>query len=162
MTRLSRRELLRRAGAGAGLALAPGILAACGGGSSEPPPPRSKRIGLSLAGDYPFAVCVASGAFKALAGSGYELIVTEAGFSADREIDNLAKLIDAKVAGLVIQPVAVEGATRGAQFAQQAGIRVSTTMSPGLGPGSKFFAGVVEVPGRQGGAMIGRWLIENV
>jgi ABC-type sugar transport system substrate-binding protein len=164
MTDWTRRDLLRRAGAGAGLALAPGLIAACGGGggSDEPPPPRSKKIGLSLAGDYPFAVCVASGAFKALEGSGYQLLVTQAGFSADREIANLAKLIDAKIAGLVIQPVAIEGATRGAQFAQQAGVRVSTTMSPGLGPGSKFFAGVVEVPGRQGGRMIGRWLIDNV
>jgi ribose transport system substrate-binding protein len=163
MTRLSRRDLLRRAGAGAGLALAPGLVAACGGGgSSEPAPPRSKRIGLSLAGDYPFAVCVASGAFRAAQASGYELLVTQAGFSAAREIDNLAKLIDSKIAGLVIQPVAIEGATRGAQFAQQAGIRVTTTMSPGLGPGSKFFAGVVEVPGRQGGRMIGQWLIDNV
>ena len=163
MTDLSRRDLLRRAGAGAGLALAPGLIAACGGsGSDEPAPPRSKRIGLSLAGDYPFAVCVASGAFRALQGTGYELLVTQADLSAAREIDNLAKLIDAKVAGLVIQPVSVEGATRGAQFAQQAGIRVSTTMSPGLGPGSKFFAGVVEVPGRQGGRMIGQWLVDNV
>jgi len=162
MGELSRRDLLRRAGAGAGLVVAPGLIAACGGGSSEPAPPTSKRIGLSLAGDYPFAVCVASGAFRALAGSRYELLVTEAGFSATREIDNLAKLIDAKVAGLVIQPVAIEGATRGAQFAQQAGIRASTTMSPGLGPGSKFFAGVVEVPGRVGGRLIGRWLLKNV
>src|SRR5215203_2453283 len=105
MGELSRRDLLRRAGAGAGLVVAPGLIAACGGGSSEPAPPKSKRIGLSLAGDYPFAVCVASGAFRALAGSRYELLVTEAGFSATREIDNLAKLIDAKVAGLVIQPV---------------------------------------------------------
>jgi len=163
MAELTRRALLRRAGAGAGLALAPGLIAACGGGdSSEPPPPRGRRIGLSLAGDYPFAVCVASGAYRALRSSGFELLVTQADFSATREIDNLAKLIDAKVAGLVIQPVAIEGATRGAQFAQQAGIRVSTTMSPGFGPGSKFFAGVVEVPGRQGGRMIGRWLVDNV
>jgi ribose transport system substrate-binding protein len=89
-------------------------------------------------------------------------MVTQAGFSATQEIKNLSRLIDAKVAGLVIQPVAIEGATRGAQFAQQNGIRVSTTMSPGLGPGSKFFAGVVDVPGREGGRMIGRWLIDNV
>src|SRR3954470_804197 len=128
MTELSRRDLLRRASAGAGLVLAPGLIAACGGGGGggdEPAPPKSKRIGLSLAGDYPFAVCVASGAFKAIQGSGYELLVTQAGFSATREIDNLAKLIDARIGGLVIQPVAIEGATRGAQFAQQAGIRVS-------------------------------------
>lgn len=162
MTELTRRALLRRAGAGAGLVLAPGLLAACGGGSSEPAPPFSKRIGLSLAGDYPFAHCVASGAFRAVQGTGYELVVTQAQFSADQEIANLSKLLDEKIAGLVIQPVSIEGATRGAQFAQQAGIRVSTTMSPGLGPGSKFFAGVVEVPGREGGRMIGRWLIENV
>jgi ribose transport system substrate-binding protein len=163
MTALTRRDLMRRAGAGAGLALAPGLISACGGGGSdEPAPPRSRRIGLSLAGDYPFAVCVASGAYRALRGSGYELLVTQAGFSAAREIDNLSKLIDAKIGGLVIQPVSIEGATRGAQFAQQAGVRVSTSMSPGLGPGSKFFAGVVEVPGRQGGQMIGRWLIDNV
>ena len=66
------------------------------------------------------------------------------------------------VAGLVIQPVSIEGATRGAQFAQQAGTKVSTTMSPGGGPGSKFFAGLVEVPGREGGRAIGQWLIANV
>jgi ribose transport system substrate-binding protein len=162
MRELTRRDLMRRAGAGAGLALAPGLVAACGGGSDSPAPPRSKKIGLSLAGNYPFAVCVASGAFRALQGSGYQLEVTQAGFSADREIANLSKLIDSRIAGLVIQPVSIEGATRGAQFAQQAGIKVSTTMSPGFGPGSKFFAGVVEVPGREGGRMIGRWLIDNV
>ena len=157
---LSRRSLLR---AGAGLALAPGLLAACGGSEAQvPAPPRSRRIGLSLAGSYPFARCVATGAYAALKGTGYELVVREAGFAAAKESENIVAFVEDKVAGLVIQPVQVESATRGAQFAQQAGIRVSTPMSPGPGPGSKFFAGVVEVPGRRGGMLIGKWLKDNV
>jgi len=157
---LSRRGLLR---AGAGLALAPGLLAACGGSEAEvPAPPRSRKIGLSLAGSYPMARCVATGAYAALKGTGYELVVREAGFAAAKESENIAAFVKDEVAGLVIQPVQVESATRGAQFAQQAGVRTSTCMSPGPGPGSKFFAGVVEVPGRQGGMLIGKWLKDNV
>jgi len=157
---LSRRGLLR---AGAGLALAPGLLAACGGSEVEvPAPPRSRKIGLSLAGPYPFARCVATGAYAALRGTGYELVVREAGFAAAKESENIAAFVKEKVAGIVIQPVQVESATRGAQLAQLAGVRAATCMSPGPGPGSKFFAGVVEVPGREGGMLIGKWLKDNV
>jgi ABC-type sugar transport system substrate-binding protein len=156
---LSRRGLLR---AGAGLVLAPGLLAACGGGDGAPPPRRTRKVGLSLAGSYPFARCVATGAYAALQGSGYELVVRQAEFSSARESQNIAAFIADRVAGLVIQPVAVESATRGAQFAQQAGVKVAACMSPGPGPGSKFFAGVAEVPSTVGGRLIGAWLKANV
>lgn len=158
---LTRRRLLV---AGAGLALAPGLLAGCGGGDGGggTPARRTKKIGLSLVGSYPFARCLATGAYAALQGSGYELVVRQAGFSSARESANIAAFTEDRVAGLVIQPVAVESATRGAQFAQQAGIKVSACMSPGPGPGSKFFAGVAEVRSAAGGRLMGAWLKANV
>ena len=160
MTELSRRQLLR---AGAGFALAPSLLAACGGSDSGvPAPPRSRRIGLSLAGSSPFERCLATGVYAALSGTGYSLVVREAGYAAAQETRNIAALLDQKVAGLIIQPASVEAATRGAQFAQQAGVRVAACLSPGPGPGSKFFAGTVEVPGREGGRLIAQWLKANV
>lgn len=158
---LSRRGLLK---AGAGLALAPGLLAGCGGGDGGggAPARRARKIGLSLVGSYPFARCLATGAYAALEGSGYELVVRQAEFSSARESANITAFMADRVAGLVIQPVAVESATRGAQFAQQAGVKVSACMSPGPGPGSKFFAGVAEVSSLQGGRLIGGWLKANV
>jgi ABC-type sugar transport system substrate-binding protein len=157
---LSRRELLR---AGAGLALAPGLLAGCGGsGADVPPPPRSRRIGLSLAGGTPFDRCLATGAYAALHGSGYTLVAREAGQAAAREADNITALLEQKVAGLIVQPASVGSATRAAQLAQQGGVRAIACLSPGPGAGSRFFAGAVEVPGSEGGRLIGQWLKANV
>jgi ribose transport system substrate-binding protein len=156
--RYTRRRLL---GTGAGLALAPGLLAACGS-DDVPPPPDTRRIGLSLAGPSPFSRCLATGVYAGLRGSGYTLVARQAGYAATTEADNITALLKQKVAGLIIEPASVAIATRGAQLAQQAGVRAVACPSPGPGPGSQFFAGTVEVPGSQGGRLIAQWLKDNV
>jgi ribose transport system substrate-binding protein len=156
--RFTRRRLI---GAGAGLAVAPGLLAACGG-EDVPPPPGTRRIGLSLAGPSPFSRCLATGVYAGLRGTGYTLVARQARYAATTEADNITALLEGKVAGLILEPVSVAVATRGAQLARQSGVRAIACPSPGPGPGSEFFAGTVEVPGAEGGRLIAQWLKDNV
>lgn len=164
-SRYSRRRFLELGtGTAFGVALGGTALAGCGpfGGGGSGGGGGRKLIGLCAYADDDYCRCVASGVLAALAGTGYRLIARQSAFSAARELANVERLAARKISGLVIVPVAVETATRGAQVAQQRGIRVATALSPGPGQGDKFFAGAVDTHSEDGGRQIGRWLDETV
>lgn len=161
--RYSRRRFIELGtGSALGAALGGGVLAGCGPFGGSGGGGGRKLIGLCAYADDDYCRCVASGVLQALAGTGYRLIARQSAFSAARELANVERLAARKVSGLVIVPVAVETATRGAQVAQQRGVRVATARSPGPGQGDKFFAGAVDTRSEDGGRLIGSWLSRNV
>jgi ribose transport system substrate-binding protein len=151
---LTRRGLLA---AGAGAA-ATAVLSGCHVPVIDPGVDRSgkrKLIGFSLYADDPYTRSVASGAAAALRGSGYALLARRADLSATKEAANLQAFINRKASGIVVLPVTVETATRGAQTAQSASIAVMNALYPGPnGNADKYYAGAIAYGGEDGGALL--------
>jgi ABC-type sugar transport system substrate-binding protein len=118
-----------------------------------------KLVGLGLYADTPWTRLVAGGVAAELRGSGYQLLVRQAGFSAAAELANLQSFANRKASGAIVLPVGVETATRGAQTIQQKGGAVIDALSPGEGgAGDKYYAGFVQPLGEEGGHRIAEWL----
>lgn len=158
---LSRRHLLKT---GAGLLFSGSVLAACGGDDSPVGGGESAggKIGLTLNGVVPYTQCVTTGAYKALDGTKYELLVLDSQFDTSKELSNMQSLISQRVKGIVIQPNTTQSVTRGALLAQRADIPVTDCLVPGPFPGDKHLVGVVNPQNERGGEMIAEWLIETV
>jgi ABC-type sugar transport system substrate-binding protein len=158
---ITRRGLLA-AGAGAAAAAA---LSGCHVPVIDPGVDRSgkrKLIALSLYADDAYTRAVASGVAAAVRGSGYTLLARRADLSASAEAANLQSFIGRKASGVIVLPVSVETATRGAQMAQSASIAVVDALWPGPGGSSdKFFAAGVDYGGAKGGEMVGRYLLAH-
>jgi ribose transport system substrate-binding protein len=124
--------------------------------------PTTGVIGLTLNGLNEYTKGVATGAYKALEGTEYELQVVQVNYDAAEELAAAESFVAQGVVGLVIQPNTVESAGAAAETAFNEGIPVGNCIWPGPSDADQFFVGVAELDSVEGGRLIGEWLIENV
>jgi ABC-type sugar transport system substrate-binding protein len=123
--------------------------------------PTTGVIGLTLNGLNEYTKGVATGAYKALEGTEYELQVVQVNYDAAEELAAAESFVAQGVVGLVIQPNTVESAGAAAETAFNEGIPVGNCIWPGPSEVDQYFVGVAELDSVEGGRLIGQWLIEN-
>ncbi len=171
---LSRRKFVRNLGlAGGVVALGGGLLAACGdddddatstGGSSDGGGAvvSSGLIGLTLNGLNDYTRGVATGAYKALEGTDFELQVIQGNYDPGEELANIENFLAQGAVGVVIQPNTAESAGAGAEAAAAAGVPVGNCIWPGPSDADEFFTGVAALDSVEGGRLLGNYLVEQL
>jgi ribose transport system substrate-binding protein len=122
----------------------------------------SGLIGLTLNGLNEYTKGVATGAYRALEGTDFELKVTQVNYDAAAELAAAEAFLAEGVVGLVIQPNTVESAGAAAQQATEQGVPCGNCIWPGPSEVDQYFVGVAEIDSVEGGRLIGEWLKENV
>jgi ABC-type sugar transport system substrate-binding protein len=118
-------------------------------------------IGLTLNGLNEYTKGVATGVYKALEGTDFELQVVQGNYDAAEELAAAESFVAQGVVGLVIQPNTTESAGAAAQTAFEQGIPAGNCIWPGPSDADQYFVGVAELDSVEGGRLIGEWLIEN-
>ena len=182
----SRRRFLQGVTIVGGVAIGGGLLAACGSDSAEPAAtdaagtsgavettaaatgettvagPTSGLIGLTLNGLNDYTRGVATGVYKALEGTEYELTVVQANYDAAAELANIENFLTQGAVGVIIQPNTAESAGAGAKAAFDKGVPVGNCIWPGPSDADQYFNGVAEIDSVEGGRIIGRYLLEQL
>jgi ABC-type sugar transport system substrate-binding protein len=178
----SRRRFLQGITVIGGVALGGSMLAACGddeksepattdGGATETTTatdsttavgPTSGLIGLTLNGLNDYTRGVATGVYKALEGTEYELTVVQANYDAATELANIENFLTQGAVGVIIQPNTAESAGAGAKAAFDKGVPVGNCIWPGPSDADEYFNGVAEIDSVEGGRIIGRYLLEQL
>lgn len=175
----SRRRFLQGVTIIGGVAIGGGLLAACGSDDDEVATTEGPAatdaapdttaavaagglIGLTLNGLNDYTRGVATGVYKALEGTGYELSVVQAGYDAATELANIENFLAQGAVGVVIQPNTAESAGAGAKAAFDKGVPVGNCIWPGPSDADEFFNGVAEIDSVEGGRIIGRYLLEQL
>ena len=186
----NRRRFLQGVTVLGGVVIAGGALAACGDDSEEAaittpatdgatassaapeastapaasiaPGPTTGLIGLTLNGLNDYTRGVATGVYKALEGTGYELSVVQANYDAAAELANIENFLAQGAVGIIIQPNTAESAGAGAKAAFDKGVPVGNCIWPGPSDADEFFNGVAEIDSVEGGRIIGRYLLEQL
>lgn len=164
---ISRRGFIQRAGvAGGTIVLAGGFLAACGddddsssqasGGGAVV---TSGLIGLTLNGLNDYTRGVATGAYKALEGTDFDLQVIQGNYDPGEEFANIENFLAQGAVGVVIQPNTAESAGAGAEAAAAEGIPVGNCIWPGPSDADEFFTGVAQLDSVEGGRLLGNYLV---
>lgn len=172
----SRRQFIQRMGlAGGGVLAAGSFLAACGsdGDSSSSDDDgatessggagavvTSGLIGLTLNGLNDYTRGVATGAYKALEGTDFELQVVQGNYDPSAELANIENFLAQGAVGVVIQPNTAESAGAGAEAAQAQGVPVGNCIWPGPSDADQFFDGVAQLDSVEGGRLLGNYLKE--
>jgi len=183
---IGRRRFLQGITIVGGVALGGGLLAACGDDSSESDGtdeagtanvtdttapatdsttavgPASGLIGLTLNGLNDYTRGVATGVYKALEGTEYELTVVQANYDAATELANIENFLTQGAVGVIIQPNTAESAGAGAKAAFDKGVPVGNCIWPGASDADQYFNGVAELDSVEGGRIIGRYLLEQL
>jgi ABC-type sugar transport system substrate-binding protein len=179
----SRRRFLQGVTVLGGAVIGGGVLAACGGDdeaatettaaatdstaaavetTTAPSGPTSGLIGLTLNGLNDYTRGVATGVYKALEGTEFELSVVQANYDAATELANIENFLAQGAVGVVIQPNTAESAGAGAKAAFEKGVPVGNCIWPGPSDADQYFNGVAELDSVEGGRIIGRYLLEQL
>jgi len=182
----SRRRFIQGVTVLGGVAITSGLLAACGDDETESTAtdaptgtdaptvtepsatdapavgPTSGLIGLTLNGLNDYTRGVATGVYKALEGTEYELSVVQANYDAATELANIENFLAQGAVGVIIQPNTAESAGAGAKAAFDKGVPVGNCIWPGPSDADEFFNGVAEIDSVEGGRIIGRYLLEQL
>ena len=105
---------------------------------------------------------VATGAYRALEGTDFELSVVQGNYDPGEELANIENFLAQGAVGIVIQPNTAESAGAGARAAAEQGVPVGNCIWPGPSEADQYFTGVAELDSVEGGRLIGSYLLEAV